>query len=45
MICGGRFSKVTHPYTYKTYRCSCVGSECLYGQMSSRTEFQVQIMF
>ena len=32
-MCGGRFSGVTHPYTYKPYtlyRCGCVGSECTY---------------
>ena len=34
-MCGGRFSGVTHPYTYKpytSYRCGCVGSEytCIY---------------
>ena len=32
-MCGGRFSGVTHPYTYKPYtlyRCGCVGSEYRY---------------
>ena len=32
-MCGGRFSGVTHPYTYKPYtlyRCGCVGSEYTY---------------
>ena len=32
-MCGGRFSGVTHPYTYKPYtlyRCGCVGCECTY---------------
>ena len=37
-MCGGRFSEVTHPYTYipytlircALYGCGCEGSECTY---------------